>query len=151
MVKRFLVPRTPFSRPRRKLVAADLTVPIASSTPLLESASQIAILPAGNPYSWAVRLAREFGTRIADVQWSGSPAMAPWIRSIQPRSTALPLAPGIRMCILPLSEQPEAFSSPSVTTTWRKECSPYPSQMFFRSSTDFTAASISAVAPLSTR
>lgn len=45
---------------------------------------------------------------------------------------------------------PEAFSSPSVTTIWRKLCSPYSSQMWPRSSSDFRDASMRAVAPLLT-
>ena len=61
---------------------------------------------------------------MAEVQWSGSSSMAPWMRSRQVRRTVVPRPAFIRVCIWPVWEKPEAFSSPSVTTTWRKECSP---------------------------
>ncbi len=108
-------------------MAAVLTAPIASSTPWSESASQIEMLPVGKPYCWAVRLAREFGTMMADVQWSGRVFILSAIRLRHSSSTARPS--GMRSCREPVVSAPEAFSSPSVTTTWRKLCSPYSSQM----------------------
>ncbi len=72
----------------------------------------------------------------------GSPPIFAVIRSSQ----------GPRMVMSPSCRRspPEAFSSPSVTTIWRKLCSPYSSQMCPRSSSDLRDASMRAVAPLLT-